>query len=88
MDALKAQFKAIAGALVGAIVSVLTTTVTDPDSVVNPDSVDGNAIVQLPNTQAEWVSFGVAVLLGWATVFFAPRNQQPVSTTYRRDPTV
>lgn len=87
MDVLKAQFKAIAGALVGAVVSVLTTTVTDPDAAINPDAVNGNAIVQLPNTAAEWVSFGVAVLLGWATVFFAPRNQQVV-TTYRRDPPV
>lgn len=84
MDVLKAQFKALAGALVGALVSVLTTTVTDPDAAVNPDAVNGTAIVQLPNTQAEWVSFAVAVLLGWATVYFAPKNQPAPATPVTR----
>ena len=59
--------KALAGALSGALVSVLFTTVTDPESAVNPDAVDtgSNPLVQLPNTTAEWVTLGVAVVIGF-----------------------
>lgn len=80
MDVLKAQFKAIAGAIVGALVSVLTTTVTDPDAAINPDAASGaDQLVQLPNTQAEWVTFFVSIVVGWAVVYFAPRNQPTAS---------
>lgn len=60
--------KALAGALSGALVSVLFTTVTDPDAAVNPDAVDtaSNPLVQLPNTTAEWVTLAIAVLIGFA----------------------
>lgn len=62
--------KGFAGGLAGAIVSILFTTVTDPNAVVNPDAPDSaNAVVQLPNTTAEWVTFGIAVLVGFVLPF-------------------
>lgn len=66
-DQVQAAGKAVAGGVAGAIVSVLFTTVTDADSVVNPDAPDtANAAFQLPNTQAEWVTFAIAVIVGFA----------------------
>lgn len=66
-DKLQQVGKALAGALSGAVVAVLFTTVTDPQAAINPDAVDtgNNAIVALPNTTAEWVTAGVAVLIGF-----------------------
>lgn len=65
-DQLQAAGKAIAGAVAGAIVSVLSTTVTDPNAAINPDAPPGaNAIVQLPNTTAEWTSFAAAIVIGF-----------------------
>jgi hypothetical protein len=62
--------KAFAGGLAGAIVSVLFTTVTDPNAAINPDAPDGaNAVVQLPNTTAEWVTFVVSILVGFVLPF-------------------
>lgn len=58
--------KAIAGGIGGAIISVLFTTVTDPNAIINPDAPDGaNAVVQLPNTTAEWVTLVVSVAIGF-----------------------
>lgn len=71
--------KAFMGGLAAAIVSLLFTTVTDPNAVVNPDAPDGaNAIIQLPNTTAEWVAFGVAILVGFVLPF-VKRNFPSVS---------
>jgi multisubunit Na+/H+ antiporter MnhB subunit len=71
--------KAFAGGLAGAVVSVLFTTVTDPNAAVNPDAPpDANAIVQLPNTTAEWVTFLVSVLVGFVLPFLQ-RNYPSVS---------
>lgn len=70
LDKVQQAGKAVAGGVAGALVSVLFTSVTDPDAAVNPDAVDGaNAAVQLPNTQAEWVAFAVAVIVGFALPF-------------------
>jgi hypothetical protein len=67
LDKLQEAAKAVVGGLAGALISVLSTTVTDPNAVINPDAPDGaNAIVQLPNTTAEWVTFVVSVVLGFA----------------------
>lgn len=69
-DRLLAAAKAFAGGLAGAVVSVLFTTVTEPDAVVNPDAVPGaDQVVQLPNTQAEWVALAVSVFLGFVLPF-------------------
>jgi fructose-specific phosphotransferase system IIC component len=57
-DRLQANAKAIAGALAGAVISVLQTTVTDPEGSV--------ANVELPNTEEEWVAFVIAVIIGFA----------------------
>lgn len=66
-DQVQAAGKAVFGGVAGAIISVLFTTVTDADSVVNPDAPDtANTVVQLPNTQAEWVTFVIAVIVGFA----------------------
>lgn len=71
--------KAFMGALAGAIVSVLFTTVTDPNAAVNPDAPPGaDAVVQLPNTTAEWVTFAVAVVVGFVLPW-AKRNYPSVS---------
>jgi hypothetical protein len=65
-DKVQQAAKAFAGGLAGAIVSVLFTTVTDPDAAVNPDAAAGaNAVVQLPNTQAEWVTLLVSIVVGF-----------------------
>lgn len=65
-DRLNAAAKGLAGGLAGAIISVLFTTVTEPDAVVNPDAVPGaDQVVQLPNTTAEWVTFAISVLVGF-----------------------
>lgn len=69
-DKLQQAAKGIAGGVAGALVSVLFSTVTDPDAAVNPDAADGaNAIVQLPNTQAEWVTLIVSVFIGFLLPF-------------------
>lgn len=66
LDDVQRVGKAVAGGVAGAVVSVLFTTVTDPNAVVNPDAPDSaNAIVQLPNTEAEWVTFGISVVIGF-----------------------
>lgn len=66
-DTVLSWAKGFAGGIAGAVVSVLFTTVTDPNAAVNPDAPSGaSAIVQLPNTQAEWVTFAVAVAIGFA----------------------
>lgn len=66
LDSIQKMGKAVVGGVAGAIISVLFTTVTDPNAVVNPDAPDGaTAVVQLPNTQAEWVTFAIAVVLGF-----------------------
>lgn len=71
--------KALAGAVSAALVGVLFTTVTDPDAVVNPDAPNGaNAVIQLPNTTAEWVSLAVAVLVGFVFPYLK-RNFPTVS---------
>lgn len=71
--------KGFAGALAGAVVSVLFTTVTDPNAVINPDAPDSaNAVVQLPNTTAEWLMFAVSVLIGFALPFLQ-RNYPSVA---------
>lgn len=58
--------KAIVGGFGGALISILSTTVTDPDSFINPDAPDSaNAIVQLPNTGAEWLTFAIAIAIGF-----------------------
>lgn len=65
-DKVQAAGKAFAGGVAGAVVSVLFTTVTEPDAVINPDSAPGaDQLVQLPNTQAEWVTFAIAVVVGF-----------------------
>jgi hypothetical protein len=70
LDKVQQVGKAVAGGVAGAVVSVLFTTVTDPNAAVNPDAPDGaNAVVQLPNTQAEWVTFAIAVVLGFLLPF-------------------
>lgn len=67
IDKLQQAAKGIAGGVAGAIVSVLFTTVTDPNAVINPDAPDtANAVVQLPNTTTEWVTLLVSVILGFA----------------------
>lgn len=71
--------KAFAGGLAGAIVSVLFTTVTDPNAAINPDAPDGaNAIVQLPNTTAEWITFVVSIFVGFVLPFLQ-RNYPSVA---------
>lgn len=62
--------KGFAGGVAGAIVSVLFTTVTDPNAVINPDAPAGSdQLVQLPNTSGEWITFAVAVLIGFVLPF-------------------
>lgn len=56
-DRLQEVGKAVAGAVVGAVIAVLQTTAADPDG--------GVANVELPNTTDEWVGFGIAVALGF-----------------------
>lgn len=74
VDQVQAAAKAVMGAVAAAIASILFTTVTEPDAVVNPDAVPGaDQVVQLPNTQAEWVSFIVAVIVGFVLPY-AKRN--------------
>lgn len=72
--------KAIMGALSGAIVSILFTTVTDPNAAINPDAADtgSNPLVQLPNTTAEWVTFAIAVLIGFVLPYLK-RNYPSVA---------
>lgn len=66
VDKLQKAGKALAGGLAGAVISVLFSTVTEPDAVVNPDHAPGaSQVVQLPNTQAEWVTFVLAVVVGF-----------------------
>lgn len=70
IDKLQQAAKGIAGGVAGAVVSVLFTSVTDPDAAVNPDAVPGaNAVVQLPNTQAEWVTLIISVFIGFLLPF-------------------
>ncbi|AAN02095.1 holin [Mycobacterium phage Barnyard] len=69
-DKVQQAGKAVAGGVAGALVSVLFTTVTEPDATLNPDAAAGaDQLVQLPNTQAEWVSFAVAVIVGFLLPF-------------------
>ncbi|AZS12579.1 holin [Mycobacterium phage DrLupo] len=68
VDKVQQAGKAVAGGVAGALVSVLFTSVTDPDAAVNPDG-PGSAAVQLPNTQAEWVAFATAVIVGFLLPF-------------------
>lgn len=76
----QAAGKAFAGAVAGAVVSVLFTTVTDPNAVVNPDAPAGaDQIVQLPNTTAEWVAFVAAVIVGFGLPYLK-RNYPSVVT--------
>lgn len=79
-DKIGQTWKALAGGLAGAIVSILFTTVTDPESAINPDAVDtgSNPLVQLPNTTAEWVTLGVAVLVGFVLPYLK-RNYPSVA---------
>lgn len=71
--------KALAGALGGALISILFTTVTEPDAALNPDAVPGaDQFVQLPNTSAEWITFAVAVVLGFLLPW-AKRNYPSVT---------
>lgn len=79
-DRLGQGAKGIAGALAGALVSILFTTVTDPEAAINPDAVDtgSNPLVQLPNTTAEWITFAVAVVLGFVLPW-AKRNYPSVT---------
>lgn len=65
-DRVQEAAKSVMGALATVIVSVLFTTVTDPDAVVNPDApASAGAVIQLPNTKAEWVTMLVAVAVGF-----------------------
>jgi hypothetical protein len=83
LDELQKLAKAIAGAVVAAISVVATTTVTDPNAVVNPDAPDGaNQLVQLPNTQAEWVTFVLALAVGFALPYLK-RNFPSVTEANR-----
>lgn len=69
-DKFQAMGKAFAGGLAGAVISLLFTTVTDPNAVINPDAPPGaDQLVQLPNTTAEWVAFGTAILVGFVLPF-------------------
>lgn len=73
-DKFQASAKAFMGALAGAVVAVLFTTVTEPDAIVNPDAVPGaNQLVQLPNTAAEWTTFAASVVVGFILPY-AKRN--------------
>ena len=71
-DKVQQAAKAFAGGLAGALVSVLFTTVTDPDAAINPDAIDtgSNPAVQLPNTSAEWITLLVSVALGFLLPYF------------------
>lgn len=65
-DQVQASWKGVAGGVAGAVISVLFTTITEPDAVVNPDHVPGaDQVVQLPNTQAEWVALIASVVVGF-----------------------
>lgn len=79
-DKLGQTAKAVMGALSGAIVSILFTTVTDPNAAINPDAADtgSNPLVQLPNTTAEWVTFAVAVVIGFVLPYLK-RNYPSVA---------
>lgn len=78
LDNIGRNAKAFAGALAGAVISTLYTTVTDPNAVINPDAPDSaGQLVQLPNTQAEWIAFVVAVILGYLAPWLTP-NRPPV----------
>jgi fructose-specific phosphotransferase system IIC component len=70
LDQLQDKAKALAGALAGAIISVLQTTVTDPEgSLTN---------VELPNTSEEWTAFAVAVAIGFVLPYLK-KNYPSVS---------
>jgi hypothetical protein len=70
LDKIQQAGKGFAGGLAGAIIGILFTSVTDPDAAVNPDAVPGaDAVVQLPNTQAEWVTLIVSVFIGFVLPF-------------------
>jgi hypothetical protein len=69
MDALKAQAKALVGAVIAALGGVALTTATDPDGrLLNPE---------LPNTTAEWVTFVITVLATYLGVY-ASDNRESV----------
>lgn len=81
-DKVQAAGKAFAGAVAGAVVSVLFTTVTDPNAVVNPDAPAGSdQLVQLPNTQAEWVAFVAAVIVGFGLPYLKRNFPSVVTAT-------
>ena len=79
-DRVNAAAKGVFGGVAGALISVLFTTVTDPDSALNPDAVDtgSNPPISLPNTTAEWVTLLVAVALGFLLPW-AKRNYPSVA---------
>jgi hypothetical protein len=57
-DTLGAKAKAIAGAVAGAVIAILQTSLSD---------ADGNVLtnLELPNTTAEWLGLVVAAVLGY-----------------------
>lgn len=82
VDRLQANAKAFAGALAGALISVLQTTATDPDGSL--------ANVELPNTEKEWFAFAAAVAVGFALPWLkknfpsVPEAQKKVTEAERR----
>lgn len=73
-----AQLKAIAAAVLAALAGVAYTTVTDPDSAINPDAPAGaSAAIQLPNTTTEWVTLLLSVLVSYLGVYLA-KNRESV----------
>lgn len=81
-DRLQANGKALAGAVAGAVISVLQTTVTDPEGTLTN--------VELPNTESEWVAFAAAVVIGFALPWLkrnfpsVPEAQQKVAVAEQR----
>ena len=65
-DKVQASAKAFFGGLAGFLISMLFTTMTDPNSAINPDAPHGaSAIIQLPNTSAEWWALVISVVTGF-----------------------
>ena len=56
VDLLQANAKALAGAVVGAVASIVYNTSSEVDGTITN--------VELPNTQSEWIAFAFAVLMG------------------------
>lgn len=78
-DSVQQVAKGVAGAVAGAVVSVIFTTITDPDAVLNPDApAAADEFVQMPNTTAEWVALLIAVLIGFGLPF-VKRNYPSVN---------